>query len=302
MATDTVTSDERDERRRSRDTKLRRVRRFAARFRKSRLAMLGAGVLSTFVFLGIFGPYLTPHDPAVMNTGNALASPSIQHPFGTDNFGRDILSRVLAGARIALTVALFVPVVSMLIGVPVGLVSGYFGGWIDNSLMRVMDSLFAFPAILLGLTLVAVFGQGLRNIIIAIGIVFIPQFARITRGSAASAAKEEHVKAARSMGASHTRILLYHILPFCVSAIMVQASITAAIAILVEASLSFLGVGIPAPAPSWGAMLQVAKGYVESAWWFGLFPGLAIIFAVLGFNLLGDGLRDVLDPRMGPNR
>ena len=302
MATDTVSTDERDEREGSRDAKLKRVRRFAARFRKSKLAMIGAGVLSTFVFLGLFGPHLTPHDPAVMNTGNALASPSLQHPFGTDNFGRDILSRVLAGTRIALTVAVFVPIVSMSIGVPVGLVSGYFGGWIDNGLMRVMDSLFAFPAILLGLTLVAVFGQGLRNIIFAIGIVFIPQFARITRGSAASAAKEEHVKAARSMGASHTRILLYHILPFCVSAIMVQASITAAIAILVEASLSFLGVGIPAPAPSWGAMLQVAKGYVESAWWFGFFPGLAIIFAVLGFNLLGDGLRDVLDPRMGPNR
>lgn len=302
MATDTVPTDEREGTQSRRAATRRRIRLFVARFRQSKLAMMGAGVLSAFVFLGIFGPYLTPHDPTVMNTGNALAPPSAQHPFGTDNFGRDILSRVLAGTRIALTVAVFVPLVSMSVGVPVGLVSGYFGGWIDNSLMRIMDSLFAFPAILLGLTLVAVFGQGLRNIIIAIGIVFIPQFARITRGSAASAAKEDHVKAARSVGASHTRILLYHILPFCVSAILVQASITAAIAILIEASLSFLGVGIPAPAPSWGAMLQVAKGYIESAWWFGFFPGLAIIFAVLGFNLLGDGLRDVLDPRMGPNR
>jgi len=284
------------------DVRFRRVRLFSARFRKSRLAMAGAGVFSTFVLLGIFGPYIAPHDPTVMNTGNALASPSATHPFGTDNFGRDILSRVLAGTRIALTVAVFVPIVSMAIGVPVGLVSGYFGGWTDNVLMRIMDSFFAFPAILLGLTLVAVFGQGLRNIVIAIGIVFIPQFARITRGSAASAAKEEHVKAARSSGASHLRILSVHVLPFCISAIMVQASITAAIAILIEASLSFLGVGIPAPNPSWGTMLQVAKGYLESAWWFGFFPGVAIVFAVLGFNLLGDGLRDVLDPRMGPNR
>ncbi len=299
MATDTAStrSNERGE-----STRMRRLRLFAVRFRKSRLAMAGAGVLSTFVFIGLFGPYLAPHDPATMNTANALAGPSLEHPFGTDNYGRDVFSRVLAGARIALTVAVFVPIVSMSIGVPVGLVSGYFGGWIDNVLMRVMDSLFAFPAILLGLTLVAVFGQGLRNIIIAIGIVFIPQFARITRGSAASAAKEEHVKAARSTGASHLRILGVHILPFCLSAIMVQASITAAVAILIEASLSFLGVGIPAPEPSWGTMLETAKGYVESAWWFGFFPGVAIIFAVLGFNLLGDGLRDVLDPRMGPNR
>jgi len=280
----------------------RRARLFARRFRASRLAVAGAGVLSLFVFLGLFGPVLAPHDPAAMSTGNALAPPSLEHPFGTDNFGRDVFSRVLAGARIALTVAVFVPLVSMAAGVPVGLVAGYFGGWIDNALMRVMDSLFAFPAILLGLTLVAVFGQGLRNIVIAIGIVFIPQFARITRGSAASAAEEEHVTTARSLGATHTRIIAVHVFPFCLSAILVQATITAAIAILVEASLSFLGVGIPPPQPSWGTMLQVAKGYLEQAWWFGFFPGLAIVFAVLGFNLLGDGLRDVLDPRVGPGR
>lgn len=281
---------------------LRRIALFWRRFRASKLAMAGAGILSSFVFLGVFGPMIAPHDPAVMDPANALAGPSWTHPMGTDHYGRDLFSRVLAGARIALIVAVGVPVISMSIGVPVGLVSGYFGGHTDNVLMRLMDSLFAFPAILLGLTLVAVFGTGLTNIIIAIGIVFIPQFARITRGSAVSAAEEEHVMAAKALGGSHLRIIAFHVFPFCISAIMVQATITAAAAILVEASLSFLGVGIQPPDPSWGSMLQVAKGYLSHAWWFGFFPGIAIVFAVMGFNLLGDGLRDVLDPRMDAER
>ena len=280
----------------------RRLRLFWRRFRASKLAVVGAAILSTFVLVGVFGPYLAPHDPAAMNPTHALAEPSLTHPFGTDHYGRDIFSRVLAGARIALIVAVGVPAISLTIGVPVGLVSGYFGGHVDNVLMRLMDSLFAFPAVLLGLTLIAVFGTGLTNIIIAIGIVFIPQFARITRGSAVSASKEEHVKAARALGGSNVRIIALHIFPFCISAIMVQATITAAAAILVEASLSFLGVGMQPPDPSWGSMLQVAKGYLGHAWWFGFFPGVAIIFAVMGFNLLGDGLRDVLDPRMDPDR
>ncbi|WP_049979810.1 ABC transporter permease [Halolamina rubra] len=169
--------------------------------------------------------------------------------------------------------------------------------------MRLMDSIFAFPAILLGLTLVAVFGQSLTNIVAALGIVYIPQFARVTRGSAVSVVEEEHVRVARSLGASHARIVLVHVLPFCLSAILVQATVTAALAIVLESSLSFLGVGVPSPTPSWGSILRVGKGYVDSGeWWYSVFPGVAIVVAVLGFNLLGDGLRDVLDPRTDPNR
>jgi len=280
----------------------RRLALFARRFRKSKLAVIGSFVLAVFIFVGIFGPVLAPHDPAQMDTANRFLGPSFEHPMGTDHFGRDVFSRVIAGARIALIVSIAVPLLSMAVGVPVGLASGYFGGWIDNALMRVMDSLFAFPSILLALTFVAVFGTGLFNVTIAMAIVFIPVFARITRGSALSAAQEEHVKAAKAIGGSHTRIVALHIFPYCLSAIMVQATITAAVAILIEASLSFLGVGIQPPEPSWGAELQEARGYMNDAWWFGIFPGLAIVFTVLGFNLLGDGLRDVLDPRMDPDR
>ncbi|MFB6104117.1 MAG: ABC transporter permease [Halobacteriaceae archaeon] len=282
---------------------VRRTRRFLYRFKKNRLAVVGATVLGLFLLVAIFAPQIAPYDYAATNVPERLEPPSAAHPFGTDQYGRDIFSRVVFGARIAFQVAVATPLVAMLVGVPVGLLAGYFGGRIDDVLMRLMDSIFAFPSILLGLTLVAIFGQSLTNIIIALGIVFIPQFARITRGSALSVSREAHVKAARSMGASHPRILVLHVLPFCMSAILVQASIDAALAIILEASLSFLGVGVPPPRPSWGAILRVAKGFVSSGqWWYSVFPGLSIVFSVLGFNLLGDGLRDVLDPRTGPNR
>jgi ABC-type dipeptide/oligopeptide/nickel transport system permease subunit len=200
-------------------------------------------------------------------------------------------------------VAVLTPLVAMSVGVPVGLLAGYYGGRLDDALMRVMDSIFAFPTILLGLTLVAVFGQSLTNIVLALGIVFVPQFARITRGSALSVSRENHVKVARSLGASDARILALHVFPFCLSSILVQATITAALAIILESSLSFLGVGVPPPRPSWGGMLRVGKGFVGSGeWWYSVFPGLAIVLSVLGFNLLGDGLRSVLDPRTDPDR
>jgi len=282
---------------------VRRFARFAVRFRHNQLAVIGLGVLTVFVFVAAFAPYIAPYDPTVTDVPNRLAPPSFDHPMGTDRYGRDVFSRVLLGARIAFQVAVATPAVAIAVGVPIGLVSGYFGGRIDDGLMRLMDAIFAFPSILLGLTLVAVFGQSLTNIVFALGIVFIPQFARITRGSAMSAASEEHVKVARSLGASHLRILGLHVLPFCVSAILVQATIVAALAIILESSLSFLGVGVPPPKPSWGAILRVGKGYINSGeWWYSVFPGLAIVFSVLGFNLIGDGLRSVLDPRTDPER
>jgi peptide/nickel transport system permease protein len=282
---------------------VRRTKRFVRKFRGNQLAVIGLGVLGLFTVVAVLAPEIAPYDPTVTDVPNRLAPPSAEHPMGTDRYGRDIFSRVLYGARIAFQVAVATPAVAISVGVPIGLLAGYFGGRIDDALMRVMDAVFAFPSILLGLTLVAVFGQSLTNIVIALGIVFIPQFARITRGSAMSAASSEHVKVARSLGASHLRILGLHVLPFCVSAILVQTTIVAALAIILESSLSFLGVGVPPPKPSWGAILRVGKGYVNSGeWWYSVFPGLAIVFSVLGFNLLGDGLRSVLDPRTDPER
>jgi ABC-type dipeptide/oligopeptide/nickel transport system permease subunit len=299
MATDTDPSEDSATRRPA----VRRIRRFGARFRRNRLAVVGLIVLTVFVLVAALAPYIAPSDPTATDVPNRLAEPSADNPMGTDQYGRDVFSRVILGTRIAFIVAIATPAVAMAVGVPIGLVTGYAGGRIDDALMRVMDSIFAFPTILLGLTLVAVFGQSVTNIVVALGIVFIPQFARITRGSAMSAASEEHVKVARSLGASHLRILGLHVLPFCLSAILVQATIVAALAIILESSLSFLGVGVPPPKPSWGAMLRVGKGYINTGeWWYSVFPGLAIVFSVLGFNLLGDGLRSVLDPRTDPER
>ncbi|MFW5939279.1 MAG: ABC transporter permease [Halolamina sp.] len=291
------------DRRRPDSPLVRRGKAFAARFRRNNLAMGGLIVTAGFLLVALLAPILAPYDPAAVDVPSRLQGPSLAHPFGTDRYGRDLLSRVLFGARIALQVAIATPLVAGAIGVPVGLVAGYVGGRVDDALMRLMDSIFAFPAILLGLTLVAVFGQSLTNIVLALGVVYIPQFARVTRGSAVSVVEEEHVRVARSLGASHARIVLLHVLPFCLSAILVQATVTAALAIVLESSLSFLGVGVPSPTPSWGAILRVGKGYVDSGeWWYSVFPGVAIVVAVLGFNLLGDGLRDVLDPRTDPNR
>jgi len=275
----------------------RRLRTLARRVRRSRLASAGLLVLGLFIVVAALAPEIAPYEAGTMNIQDRLQPPSADYPFGTDNYGRDIFSRVVLGSRIAMKVAFAVPLASAAVGVPIGLLSGYFGGWIDNTLMRLMDAIFAFPAVLLGLTIVAVFGSGLTNIIAALGVVFIPQFARVTRSAAVSVAREDHVKAARSLGASHARIIGRHVFPFCISAILVQATITAALAIIVEASLSFLGVGVPPPQPSWGVMLRTGKGFLDSAWWYSVFPGVGIILSVLGFNLLGDGLRDVFDPR-----
>ena len=282
---------------------VRRLRGGLRRLRRNRLATAGLLLCLLFAFVAAFPGELATHPFDATNVPERLQGPSPEHPMGTDRYGRDVYSRVVFGARVAFVVAVLTPAVAALVGVPVGLVAGYYGGRVDDVLMRAMDSVFAFPTILLGLTLVAVFGQSLANIVLALGVVFVPQFARVTRGSALSAAREDHVKVARSLGASDLRVLVLHVFPFCVSAVLVQATITAALAVVLESSLSFLGVGVPPPRPSWGAMLRVGKGFVASGeWWYSVFPGLAIVVSVLGFNLLGDGLRDVLDPRSDPGR
>lgn len=279
-----------------------RIRRVATGVRRNRLALLGAVVIVAFLLVAALAPVATPYRFDAVAVENRLQAPSPAHPFGTDHFGRDVLTRTLYGARVALVVAVATPLSAAAVGVPIGLAAGTVGGRTDDVLMRAMDALFAFPTILLGLTLVAVFGQSLTNIVVAMGVVFVPQFARVTRASAIDVADADHVRVATAIGATRTRIVVVHVLPFCLSAILVQASITAALAIIVESSLSFLGVGVPPPRPSWGAMLRTGKGYLESAPWFSVFPGLAIVVTVLGFNALGDGLRDVLDPRTGPER
>ncbi|MFB6147144.1 MAG: ABC transporter permease [Halobacteriaceae archaeon] len=272
------------------------------RLRGNRLATVGLVILSGTLIVAALAPLIAPYQVDAMGVGDRLAGPSLAHPFGTDRYGRDLFSRVVMGTRIAATVALSVPALAAAIGVPVGLFAADRQGLIGAGLMRVMDALFAFPAVLLGLTLVAVFGQSLTNIVVALAIVFVPQFARVTRSAAVEVVEDAHVAAARAMGASRARVLAVHVFPFCLSAVLVQASTTAGLAIILESSLSFLGVGVPPPRPSWGTMLRAGKGFLETAPWYSAFPGLAIVVTVMGFNLLGDGLRDAFDPRSGGGR
>ena len=263
----------------------------------NRLAVLGLVILAVLVLAALFGRAAAPYDPNATNVVDRLQPPSISHPFGTDELGRDILSRVLAGARVSLQVGFIAVGISLFAGVPLGLVAGFYGRRIDDIIMRLMDMLFAFPAILLAIAILAILGPGVVNAMIAIGIVYTPIFARVTRASVLSVREEVYVRAARSLGAGDLRLLLLHVLPNVLPPIIVQTSISLAFAILSEAALSFLGLGAQPPAPSWGRMLAEGRGFIQLAWWMALFPGLAILAAVLAFNLVGDGLRDALDPR-----
>ncbi len=264
---------------------------------KNRLAIVGLVVLLLLGVVALFGEWLAPHSPTRTNIPNRLEPPSLTHPFGTDELGRDILSRVLVAARVSLQVGFIAVGLSLAVGVTIGLVAGYYGRFVDTALMRFMDMVFAFPAILLAIAILAVLGPGIRNAMIAIGIVYTPIFARVTRGSVLSVREEDYVRASRSVGASGPRIIVRHVLPNVMGPIIVQTSLSLAFAILSEAALSFLGLGVQPPDPAWGRMLAEARGFVRVAWWMGVFPGLAIVVTVMAFNLLGDGLRDALDPR-----
>jgi len=250
------------------------------------------------IVLALVGPALTPHDPLALDMDARLGPPSLQHPFGTDDFGRDVLSRVLSGASVSLKVGVIAVSISMIIGTLLGAISGYYGRWVDEVIMRLMDVLFAFPAILLAIAILAALGPGISNAMIAIGIVYTPIFARITRGSVLTVRQEVYVDAAESIGCRDSRILFRHILPNVVAPIIVETTLSLAFAILAEAALSFLGLGTQPPDPSWGRMLSESRAYIQDAPWLGIFPGLAIMVTVMGFNFLGDGLRDALDPRM----
>lgn len=265
---------------------------------KSYLGVAGLAIIVLFFLAQALAPKVAPYEPTQMQPGNLLAAPSSQHVLGTDGFGRDILSRLLYGGRVSFVVSVLSTLVALFFGTTTGLVAGFFGGWVDTVLMRFMDIILAFPALLLAISIMAVLGQSELNIVLAIGVVYIPQFARLTRGSALAVRNLEFVEAARALGARPLRVMLRHIAPNIVAPLLVQMSLTISLAVLYESALSFLGLGTQPPTPSWGNMLSESRRYMELAPWTAVAPGAAIMLVVLGFNLLGDGLRDVLDPRL----
>ena len=275
---------------------------FMQRLARNRLALVGAIIVVLFVVMSIFAPWLAPHDPNRQIAADALQSPSLRYPFGTDNVGRDSLSRVIFGARVSLFVGLTSMTLAAIVGVPLGLVAGYYGGWLDSLAMRAMDTLLAFPALLLAIFIVAVLGPSLNNAILAVGIIYIPAFARVTRANVLSLREKEFVEAERCLGASDRRVMARTVLPNCLSPLVVQFSLGVGYAMLVEAGLSFLGLGVQPPTPAWGQMVGLARNYITLAPWLITFPGVAIFLAVLAFNFLGDGLREATDPRLRGRR
>lgn len=258
---------------------------------------LGLVILAVFTLSAPFAPMIAPYDPDKPDYTALLQPPNLDHLFGTDDKGRDIFSRVVFGTRVSFTIALVSVGLATVIGLPLGLIAGFFGGKLDMVISRLLDAMFAFPVILLAIAILAITGVGLRGAIIAIGLVAIPEFARVSRSAIIAEKENEYVTAARAVGASIPRIIIRTILPNTLGPIVVLISLGFAIAILNETALSFLGLGAQPPTPSWGADLAAARRYLREAIWLSVFPGLAIFFLVLGLNLVGDGLRDLLDPR-----
>jgi peptide/nickel transport system permease protein len=275
------------------------ARRALRRLVRRRGAMVGLALVVFFVLLALLAPWIAPHDPLATSWSMVRKAPSAGYWFGTDEIGRDVLSRVIWGARASLLAGVVSVCISLLVGVPIGLVAGYLGRWPDMLISRVADAMLACPFLILAIALAAFLGPNLTNAMIAIGIAATPVFIRLTRAQVLAVKVEDYVEAARAVGNSHLRIALRHILPNIVAPLIVQATLAIAAAIIAEASLSFLGLGQQPPAPSWGSMLNTAKNYVENAPWMAVWPGLSIFLLVLSFNLLGDGLRDALDPRHG---
>ena len=279
---------------------VRRVRRGETwrRLAHNELTVAGAIILAVVMVVAIFAPYLSPHDPLGMNASQLLQPPSREHLMGTDELGRDVLSRVIWGARISLYVGVISVTMAVVVGVTLGLLAGYHGGLIDDAINRVLDVVFAFPTILLALGILGMLGSSLTNTMIAIGVVYTPVYARLARGTTLAIKQREFVEAAVVSGARSFRIIIRHILPNVMAPLIIQTSLSLSLAILAEASLSFLGLGTQPPDPSWGTMVSTGQALVELSPWPVVFPGLAIVLAVLAFNLIGDGLRDALDPRL----
>lgn len=258
---------------------------------------IGSAIVIAAALAAIFAPWLTPFDPAAQDLPRRLTGPTGGHPFGLDELGRDILARVLVGARISFLVAGTVVGISAAVGTLLGAVAGYFGGLVDDLVSRLIDILLAFPGLLLAIALVAVLGPSLRNVLLALTLIGWVGYARLVRGQALRAREFEYVHAARALGATTTRVLWQHIIPAAMPAVAVQATLGMAAAVIGEAALSFLGLGVQPPTPSWGAMLEGGRAHMLDAPHLTIFPGVAIVFLVLGFNLVGDGLRDFTDPR-----
>lgn len=260
-------------------------------------ALVGLTIIAFFAILAIIAPLLPLPDPNATSWSTIRKAPSAAHWLGTDDIGRDILSRMIWGAQASLMAGVFSVAIAVLIGVPFGLISGYFGGWIDMSISRITEAFLAMPFLITAIALAAFLGPSLSNAMIAIGLSAMPIFVRLTRGQVLAVKTEEYIEGARSIGLRHFSIITRYILPNVFAPILVQATLTIATAIIAEASLSFLGLGQQPPAPSWGSMLNVAKNFLSQAPWMAMWPGIAIFLVVIGFNLLGDGLRDALDPR-----
>jgi peptide/nickel transport system permease protein len=265
---------------------------------RDKKAAASAVVLLVLTFTAVFAEFLVPYDPNAMDY-EMMVTPSISHPLGTDDLGRDLFSRIIQGTRISLFVGVSTVAISLVLGVLMGLAAGYYGGWIDMIIMRYIDIQWAFPNFIIAVYLVAVFGAGLSNVIVAISLAFLDDFARITRGMVLTLKESQFVDAARVMGASDWRIMLRHILPNAAAPLIVQATVSVSYAILGEASLSFLGLGVESDTPTWGLILSESRSFISRAWWLGVFPGLAIMITVLSINFLGDALRDILDVREG---
>jgi len=266
--------------------------------RRSGLVLFGAAIIVIMVLLAVFAGVVAPYDPTEMKVADALKRPSLAHPFGTDRFGRDVLSRTIYGSRIALGVAISSIGIALVAGAILGLAGGYVGGATDLVIGRAMDVLFSFPTLILAIGIAAMLGPGLDNAALAIAVVYAPLFSRVVRGPVIAERAKEYAVAALGLGAGTFRVVLRHILPNVLAPLIVQTSVSLAYAILTEAALSYLGLGTQPPAPSWGTMLNEGRTYLETAPWMSVFPGLAIMLAVLGFNLLGDGLRSALDPQL----
>lgn len=277
-----------------RETELHQVWRH---LRRNRMAMIGLAVLSLFVICAIFAPFLTPYDPIKTDFSVTLNEPSREHILGNDWLGRDNFSRILYGSRISLAIGLISVSIGMLIGIPVGALSGYYGGKFDLFIQRIIDIMIAFPGILLAIVVVTVLGVGVENVMIAVGVASIPIYTRLVRGSVLSVKEQGFVAAAKALGIGDARIIVRHIMPNCLGPIIVQSTFQIATAILWAAGLGFLGLGAQPPDPEWGAMLSKGREFIRTAHHLTTYPGLAILFMVLGFNLIGDGMRDALDPR-----
>ncbi|WP_198470512.1 ABC transporter permease [Acetomicrobium sp. S15 = DSM 107314] len=268
------------------------------RLKKNKIAIAGLFIVALYIACAIFAPYISPHDPTKQSLKDSFLAPSSGHLLGCDEFGRDILSRIIWGARISLLIQVSSVIVALLVGISLGALGGYFGGKLDELIMRFMDILLAFPGMLLALAIVAMIGPSVRNLVVAIGIYSVPQFARITRGAVLAVSANEYVLGAKAIGESDLSVIVRYVLPNALSPIIVQTTLRMATVLLTASGLGFLGLGVQPPNPEWGTMLSSARMYLRSAPHVAIFPGLAIMITVLGFNFLGDGLQDALNPRL----